>query len=434
MVVPPLNLGPLATQIPAPDWADFAPDPPTGLQRMFGGAKRYHDAYTRAEWAFVQAQRDHERREAARQAKVTEARVTWKRTVTEERRMIEAHNAHIEKLEAGFRDRDRVAVSEYVQIVLDRSPYPAGFPTRRQAGYVPESSLLAVEWYLPTFDIVPEYKAFRHIKTRKVVEPTPRPPAETRRLYQSAIAQVALRTLREVFAATPEEMISTVVFNGHVDTVDPATGRRIQPPLITLRATLDKFRELVLDEPRFNPVECIRRHFFADISPHPDELIPVDPVMPFSMADPRIVAPIDVITDIDKRPNLLDLTPKEFEAFIQNLFTKMGFDTKLYQASGDGGIDCVAYDPHPITGGKFIVQAKLYTRTVAPTHVRDLWGTVQHEGATKGIMITTSGYGPDSYKFAGGKPLNLIDGSGLLALCQQHDIPARILNRGPRQR
>ena len=114
------------------------------------------------------------------------------------------------------------------------------------------------------------------------------------------------------------------------------------------------------------------------------------------MADPRIVDPIDVLADIDKRPNLLELTPKEFEAFIQNLFTKMGFDTKLYQASGDGGINCVAYDPHPITGGKFIVQAKLYTRTVQPTHVRDLWGTVQHEGATKGIMITTSGYGPDS--------------------------------------
>ena len=36
------------------------------------------------------------------------------------------------------------------------------------------------------------------------------------------------------------------------------------------------------------------------------------------------------------------------------------------------------------------------------------------EGATKGIMIATSAYGPDSYKFAGGKPLNLIDGSGLL--------------------
>jgi restriction system protein len=237
-----------------------------------------------------------------------------------------------------------------------------------------------------------------------------------------------LRTLREIFDSTPGEMISTVVFNGRVHEVDPLTGQKIQPHLITLRATRQQFMPLVLDELKFNPVECVRRYFFADISPHPDELIPVEPVMPFSMADPRIIDPIDVISDIDKRPNLIELTPKEFEAFIQNLFTKMGFDTKLYQASGDGGIDCVAYDPHPISGGKFIVQAKLYNRTVQPTHVRDLWGTVQHEGATKGIMITTSGYGPDSYKFAGGKPLNLIDGSGLLALCQQYDIPARILS------
>jgi restriction system protein len=44
-------------------------------------------------------------------------------------------------------------------------------------------------------------------------------------------------------------------------------------------------------------------------------------------------------------------------------------------------------------------------------------------------MITTSGYGPDSYKFAAGKPLNLLDGSGLLCLCQQHETPARIPNR-----
>jgi len=126
-----------------------------------------------------------------------------------------------------------------------------------------------------------------------------------------------------------------------VHDIDPLTGQKIQPHLITLRATREKFTTLILDEPKFNPVECVRRYFFADISPHPDELIPVEPVMPFSMADPRIVDPIDVISDIDKRPNLLELAPKEFEAFIQNLFTKMGFDTKLYQASGDGGIDCV---------------------------------------------------------------------------------------------
>ena len=331
---------------------------------------------------------------------------------------------------AGLAANDRFAVSEYVQSVLDASPYPADFPAERSAGYVPESSLLAVEWYLPPVEVIPVQKAFRHVKSRKVVEPAARPVAEIRQIYQGVIAQIALRTLREIFDSTQKDMISTVVFNGRVHAIDPLTGQKIQPHLITLRATREQFAPLILDEPKFKPVDCVRRYFFADISPHPEELIPVEPVMPYSMADPRVIDPVDVISDIDKRPNLLELSPKEFEQFIQNLFAKMGFDTKLYRASGDGGIDCVAYDPHPITGGKFIVQAKLYTRTVQPTHVRDLWGTVQHEGATKGIMITTSGYGPDSYKFAGGKPLNLIDGSGLLSLCQQNAIPARILNRG----
>ena len=432
--VPPLDLGGLAVPIPAPRWEDFEPEPVRGLRRMFGGQQQYEAAVATAEQAFRRAEDDHQRREEQRREQVAEARRVHEGRVTLSECEVAAHNAHIEEMAAGLAENDRFAVSEYVQAVLDRSPYPTEFPTERSAGYVPESSLLAVEWYLPPVEAVPEQKVFRHIKTRKVVEPTARPLPEIRQIYQRVIAQIALRTLREVFDSTPDEMITTVVFNGRVHAINPLTGQKIQPHLITLRATREQLSPLVLDEPRFNPVECVRRYFFADISPHPDELIPVEPVMPYSMADPRIIDPVDVISDIDKRPNLLELSPKEFEAFIQNLFAKMGFDTKLYQASGDGGIDCVAYDPHPITGGKFIVQAKLYTRTVEPTHIRDLWGTVQHEGATKGIMITTSGYGPDSYRFAGGKPLNLIDSSGLLYLCQQYGIPARILGRGQRMK
>ncbi|WP_218670919.1 restriction endonuclease [Microbispora sp. GKU 823] len=432
--IPALDLGGWAKPEPSPSWEAFAPVPPGWLQRKFGGAQRYEAALRQAESDFARAQADHQHRETQRQMRVIEARQAHQRKVAEAERETAKYNSHLKAMEAGLRSGDRHAVSEYMDLVLRASPYPEGFPNQRRAGYVPESSLLAVEWYLPPPEVVPAHKLYKHVKTRKAVEPTIRPASEARQLYQRVIAQISLRTLREVFQADPNDLISTVVFNGLVRAVDPVTGQQIEPHLITLRATREQFSALVLNEPKFNPVECVRRHFHAVVSPHPDELVPVEPVMPFSMADPRIVDPIDIISDIDKRPNLLDLHPKEFEAFIQNLFSRMGFDTKLYQASGDGGVDCVAYDPHPIKGGKFIVQAKLYTKTVAPTHVRDLYGTVQHEGATKGIMITTSGYGPDSYKFANGKPLNLIDGAGLLALCHQHNIPARILNRGLKKR
>ena len=430
--IPPLDLGPLANPIPAPQWAE--PAPPTGLGRMFGGAQRYQASRESAEQEFANAQEDYRRREAARQRAVAAARAEWDRKANEAKRRADARDAYVAELEAGFRAHDRFAVSEYVQMVLDRSPYPEGFPAERQAGYVPESSLLAVQWFLSTFDIIPKHKSFRHLKQPKEVRPVARPPVEAARLYNAVIAQVAVRTVREVFAVTPPDMVSTVVFTGHVDTVDPATGQKIRPPLISMRATREKFDELVLTEPRFDPVASIKRHFFAAISQHPEELKEVEPVMPFSQADPRIVEAIDVISTLDQRPNLLDLSPEAFEAFVQNLFTKMGYETDLFRTSGDGGIDCMAYKRDPVAPMKIAVQAKLYNRTVSPGFVRDLYGTMQHEGATLGIMITTSGYGPGSVEFANGKPLQLIDGPGLIYICQLHGIPARILGLGTRRR
>jgi restriction system protein len=432
--VAPLDLGALADPVPPPEWADYAPRPAGGLGRLLGGGRRYQASYEEAEREFASAQAGHQEREAARQRDVAAARAEWDKAAAEARRQANVRNAHVDELAVGFREHDRFAVSEYVQMVLDRSPYPDGFPSERHAGYVPESSLLAVEWFLPTFDIVPEHKEFRHVKTRKAVEPVARPTADAQRLYKVVIAQVAVRTVRDVFAVCPEEMVSTVVFNGRVDTVDPATGRKTRPILISMRATREKFDELVLAEPRFDPVASITRHFFAAISQHPEELKPVEPVMPFSRADPRVIEAIDVISGLDQRPNLLDLTAKEFESFVQNLFTAMGYETDQYRSSGDGGIDCMAYKRDPVAPMKIAVQAKLYTKTVQPTHVRDLYGTMQHEGATLGIMITTSGYGPGSVEFANGKPLHLIDGPGLISICQENGIPARILGLGTRKR
>jgi restriction system protein len=112
----------------------------------------------------------------------------------------------------------------------------------------------------------------------------------------------------------------------------------------------------------------------------------------------------------------------------------MGYETDRFRASSDGGVDCMAYKHDPVASMKVAVQAKLYTKTVRPTRVRDLYGMVIHEGATLGIMVTTSGYGPGSEDFANGKPLHLIDGQGLISICEEHDIPARILGLGTRRR
>jgi restriction endonuclease Mrr len=60
--------------------------------------------------------------------------------------------------------------------------------------------------------------------------------------------------------------------------------------------------------------------------------------------------------------------------------------------------------------------------------VRDLYGTLQNEGASKGILVTTSGYGQASFDFAQNKPIELIDDSNLLYLLAEHaEIEAKII-------
>jgi restriction system protein len=131
--------------------------------------------------------------------------------------------------------------------------------------------------------------------------------------------------------------------------------------------------------------------------------------------------------------SLLPGIPRErlhFEHLIRELFEKefvsSGGEVKVTQASSDGGVDAVAFDPDPIRGGKIVIQAKRYTNVVGVAAVRDLYGTVMNEGATKGILVTTSDYGKDSYEFAKDKPITLLNGSNLLFLLEKHGHKARI--------
>ncbi|TCC39063.1 restriction endonuclease [Kribbella capetownensis] len=411
---------------PGPVWDAFVPHPP-GRFRWWGAERRYNRRLACAEDRFAEAIERHWASEESRRERVARA---LRDQLEQQRRLDEAtaeQHARIDAYQRAVQNRDRAAVSRYFQKALERVAEPLDFRRRRRVGYVPESTLLAVEWDLPDVSVVPAEASYRYDRSLDAVLAVPRPEKELRLLYQQLVAQLALRALHLIFGSDRYGVVDTVVFNGMVESVDLPTGQMVRPCLITLRATREQFKALVLDQ--LDPVACVRHYFSAEVSRHPEELQPVEPVLEFDLADPRTIEAVDVISEIDSRPNLLELSPESFEHLVQNLLTRMGLDTRLFRRGTDGGIDCVAYDPRPITGGKFVVQAKLWTRTVPPSAVRDLFGTVLDAGATKGILITTSGFGPTSYQFATGKPLQLIDGTALLSLCHHHHIPARIIGR-----
>lgn len=407
---------------PVPD--AFRPAPPTGLSKVFGKSK-YEQAFEESRVRYERAVQEHAARERRRTEALARARSEWQAAVDAANAEAQKQHAEIDAFEADYRRGVEDAVAAYCSMVLEASQYPTGFPQQFKLAYVPESRQVVVEYELPTVAVVPAVKAYRYVKSSDTITETARPQTQIKALYASVIAQVAIRTVHELLETDTGGHIDTVVLNGVVDTTDPGSGRRVRPCLVTVRTTRDVFGEL--DLAHVEPLACLK-HLSAGVSKSPSELAPVRPVLEFSMVDPRFVAESDALSELDQRPNLMELSPTEFEALIQNLFTKMGLEARQTRPSRDGGVDCVAWDPRPIFGGKVVIQAKRYKNTVGVSAVRDLFGTLQNEGASKGILVTTSGYGQASFDFAQNKPIELIDGANLLYLLSEHaDIEAKIM-------
>lgn len=421
----PFQPGSLARVEPAARLEDSLPAELGFVQRLMpGAAAKYEAAVVAAGESHREALAEHARREEAREAALVAARGEHDAEVARAVAHAEAKNRDIDEFRERFEAGDPNAVVEYFSLVLDASSYPEGFPQRHRMAFVPESRQLVVEYQLPAFDLVPLVRQYKYVKARDSIDEQPRPAAQAKSLYTGVIAQLALRSLHELFEADRLNQLETIVLNGYVESTDPATGRSVSPHLVTVRATRDVFGSL--DLANVEPLACLRG-LNASVSKSPSELAPVRPVLDFNMVDPRFIQESDVLGELDQRPNLMELSPKEFESLIANLFEKMGLETRQTRPSRDGGVDCVAYDPRPILGGRVVIQAKRYKNTVGVSAVRDLFGTMQNEGASKGILVTTSGYGKASFEFADGKPLELLSGSNLLYLLAEHaGIEARI--------
>lgn len=400
----------------------YLPSGPSFLAKVFTGKKYERDlaeGRARFEAAEVEWQATEEARVVERGRLQTEHDAQER--AHEERQRQQQQG--VDELSAAYSAGNPDPIRSYCELVLARSPYPDNFPASFRVAYVPDSRQVVVDYELPSFAVVPEEAEFRYIKARDEITATSAKAADRRTLYTRVVSSVTVRTMHELLSADVGGYIDVVAFSGYVCTIDPGTGIDVRPYLITLRASRDEMAQINLN--RVDPMECLR-HLKAQVSRSPTELLPVRPIVDFNMVDPRFIEHGDVLGQLDQRPNLMEVTPGEFETLVTNLFEKMGLETKLTQASRDGGVDCVAYDQRPVLGGKVVVQAKRYKNTVGVSAVRDLFGTMHNEGANKGILVTTSDYGKAAFDFANGKPIELINGHGLLYLLQEQGVDAKI--------
>ena len=267
-VLPPWEPGMVGLTLEPPAPPVFPP-PPTGLAKRFGGKAAAHEAeVARLQQEYQRRVEAHRAAEAGRLQRLLVLRADHEANVEHLRSATEGQHQQVDTFLEAFTAGDIGAVLAYLTLVLETTLYPEGFPQSFKLAYVQESRQLVCEYDLPAASVVPKEKSFKRIASTDTITSTARPVSQIKSTYASVVAQVALRTVHELFAADGPKVADTIVFNGMVDAIDPATGRQIRPCLITLRTTRDQFGEFDLS--RVDPLACLRS-LSAGVSKSPAE-------------------------------------------------------------------------------------------------------------------------------------------------------------------
>ncbi|MFF8512291.1 restriction endonuclease [Streptomyces sp. NPDC015492] len=415
--IEPFSPGPLGDPVRMPDQSHYRPE---AAWTASGRAQAERDARARYErdWYAAQAA------EARRVEQLAAYRTAYDEWAAARLAEIRAHNRGVAGTEAALGGGDAETVVEYFSAVLFASTaWPEGFPREVSAAYERGRRRLVLDWDLPGYEVVPEAKGVKYLPSTDQERDVPRPVGQRRGLYRDVLAQSVLLALHELFRADRSGALDAVTLNGYVGGVDPATGLAGRVCVASVAVGRDVFERLNLE--LVAAVECVTGALDGRLATKPDERASVVPLL-----TPEQVGAQVVVQGDGDEPDLLAMDPVAFEGLVAELFRARGLQAVTTQRSNDGGVDVEALDPDPISGGSILVQVKRYRNTVPPSAVRDLFGTVQGAGANKGVLVTTSGFGPGSYTFANGKPLTLISGTELVDLLHQHGLRGR-LGSGP---
>jgi restriction system protein len=244
---------------PAPVWEE--PPAPKG---MFGKRKK-HDELKQEWWAGFQrataeweglrdalpqrqseADRQYELLDQRRRDQLAAERRRYDAACRVREKDVEEHNGEIDALIAGLGYGVPDAVQEYLDIVLANSVYPEDFEVRHEATFDADAAEARIRAVVPAPDELPAAKAYRWVKASDEIVATASTKKDQADRYSDAIAQVALRTLHEVFEADRRGIIRSIALEVGPATKDPATGLDRFFPLVAVGASRVRFMEFDL--------------------------------------------------------------------------------------------------------------------------------------------------------------------------------------------
>jgi restriction system protein len=328
--------------------------------------------------------------------------------------------AQLDMLQARCKENDYEAVRLLINLSHVRHKLPNVFRRSWEIDIDRTSRILLCTFEIPDFNSL---QISKYISKHKGAVSA----AERKRSIETIVYSLCIRAAYLAAKSDVGDWFDTVAVNATQKWNDPATGQAREGIIASLQVQKSEITQLNLHQ--VDPKACFR-HLKGLSTPSVENVTPIRPIFVLNKNDQRIVQERDVAQDLEPEANIAAMPWEDFEHLVRQLFEwefgRNGVEVKVFRLSRDHGVDAVMYDPDPLRGGKYVVQAKRYTRPVDVAAVRDLYGTVVNEGANRGILVTTSSFGPDAYDFAKDKPISLVDGPNLIAMLQRHGHRYRI--------
>ena len=232
----PVGLPPTIDDVaapPRPTWSQYAP-PPAGLF----GRRRYERTVVAARAELDAELAHYDRALADELAGLTRE---YEHKAAQQRR---AHAAEWDAVAAGVAAGDEAAIATLTAASLHASNALRGFIEGGRATYDPAARELVLEIDIPDTDIIPRDRTWKFVSTKAAILPAPPKPPEAASTYAGLVAQVVLAALDRCFRSIDSHVVDVLSLNGHVHTVDPATGQPDHPCLITVTTDRATFGQL----------------------------------------------------------------------------------------------------------------------------------------------------------------------------------------------
>jgi restriction system protein len=228
-----------------------------------------------------------------------------------------AQHTRVEQARTAFGLHEKQAVEYFFSEVLSRSDYPSGFPEDATLQYTRATRTLIVDYALPSIAAWPTHQQVLYNPARNSLHEVLVPEDNRKTSYESALFQIALRILNELFLHDDAHALDRVALNGHVHSVDKATGNLVHACILSILVSRPAFAAINLAQ--VDPRSCFLK-LKGLMSTSPLDLAPVKPILTLTHDNDRNLKPLNEPADAPF--DLTSMSRSDFETLIREAFER----------------------------------------------------------------------------------------------------------------